>query len=170
MGSPIDISVEIRSAEVQRLLRGYEARGKKPPLNFIGGVGLRSVDKKFRDGGTAEKPWAPLQESTIRGRKHGGDQPLRDTSKLWKSFDANILPGLNVRIAANAVTEDGFPYALPLHFGVRTMPGKSVSRPWFIPPRPMAKWENEDMKLIINALAHHLHGEKIPPLPPRRKS
>ncbi len=159
-------SMEIKDADVRRLVRQIERRGRRLPLRWIGLAGSKSIKRNFHVGGRPER-WAPLEESTKESRRHGGDQPLRDNGQLKASFKAEVIGGDNVRVGTNLQSPKGFPFPVALHYGIKSPPpGRKMLRPRaeYLPARPMALWQQEDIELIHRGLAYHLHGLKLPSL------
>jgi len=82
------ISIQITGTDiVQRLLLRLHAslENLQPVHERIALQLWKWIQKNFQEGGT-ERPWAPLKEGTILGRRRKSSVPLQDSGRLRQSF------------------------------------------------------------------------------------
>lgn len=128
---------------------GRRARRARPVFDAMGHRVLEIQQEQFQtSGGRSGRPWAPLEASTIRGKRARGSltptRPLEDTGALreaWRYGDANNVFEVTddyIRVGVEGEAEEHGRWHQPDHKGRRVMDLTDADRRELV--RDMQHW------------------------------
>lgn len=148
------VTIEYDDSEVIEAIRVLDERTEGLPRDLmedVGSVIIYSLGKNFMEGGRPEK-WIPSQ----RVQKHGG-QTLVKSGRLMTSAMIYEATSSSVDVVIGA----GLPYTFIHQYGGYAGRGHAS----YIPPRPYAMFQQEDISIIENMINEYIDsGEWNPPL------